>query len=118
MKAHFYSISKNSNVKYISDLKIDNNTYSFKDSDNTFINLSILNNNHIIINRFGSISMDMVFKTLEKTKSFYKNDMGLEFDLEIFTKDISISKDKIVIEYDLYLDNILNDSYKIFVLIK
>lgn len=120
MKAHFYSISNDDTIKFISDLKKDNNTYMFLDKslENTHILLSINNKDSLLLKRIGDTTMNMDFQLGKKTKGNYKNNMGLEFDFLIFTKKIFISEEKINIEYDFIFDGVINNSYKIYVLIK
>lgn len=118
MELKFYSYSKSGDkIYYKSDLIVDDNVYSFKDNNDSKCKLIVVNDFHIILQRFGEVKQELNFKLHESTKTHYKSS-DLSFDLVVDTKEITINSSSIVIVYDLYYDDFLTDSFKIVFLIK
>ena len=52
----------------------------------------------------------------EKTKCHYKNELGLEFDFLVLTKELLISSKRIEMEYSLFLEQDKISTHKITIL--
>ncbi len=121
MKVHFYSFQDGKkDVSYISEaLTIGPNSYRFldKSSENTYITLRILSNNHIQIVRDGNVESQMDFILNKKTSSIYKTS-ELTFKIEMLTKEIKINSNSVSLNYDYFYENTLVSSIKIALLFK
>ena len=87
-----------------------------KTSPNTTIELKILEGQVIFV-RTGQINSKMIFSENKKTKGDYKNEMGLEFDFDIYCSKLEIGKNRIVIHYTLFLDEYIKTNHKISLLL-
>lgn len=115
MNIVFYSLdSYNNKVYFKTEGIFNNNILSFSDDISNYE--FIIKNDFITLNRTGSVIMNLIFKKNKKTEGSYKNELGLEMKLEIFTKFLSIKNNKIDIEYDLFINNELISSHKIKIL--
>ncbi len=121
MKVHFYSFQDGKkDVSYISEAQnIGPNSYRFldKSSENTYITLRILSNNHIQIVRDGNVDSLMDFILNKKTSSIYKTS-ELTFKFEMLTKEIKINSNSVSLNYDYFYENTLVSSIKIALLFK
>lgn len=120
MKVHFYSISKDLKVDFISDLTVDGLQYYFMDQslEDTMVRIEIVNENEISLTRTGQTSMLAIFRKSQRTRCHYENKMGLQFDFEVLCQEIKIEKNKIFWSYDYFIDEIYQDTYKIWLIIK
>ncbi len=119
-KIHFYSYQDGlDTISFETKVDVSNDKYSFKDEsyEDTFIEF-LFNENEIEFKRFGKINNLMTFRLNEYTKATYKNDMGLEFEYEVLTKEIFIKDDKIKITYDYFMDKEKISSVKIILILK
>lgn len=119
MKVHFYSISSSGRVDFETTADHLEDKIKFKDlsQNDTNIEIAFLDE-HIHFIRTGEVESLMPFHLNEKTKGYYKNNLGLSFELEVFTKRISKEKSKISIEYDFFIDGEHQDTVKIYLLMK
>lgn len=118
MKLTFHSIDdENNKIIYKSDYVKNNNTIIFDDKsvENTKVYLEI-NNDNIIFERKGNINMKINLTLNKKTEGYYQNDIGLDFKFYIVTNKIENNKNKITIEYSMYLDEDLMSTHKIWIL--
>lgn len=118
MQVTFHSIDNENNKIFFKSLASKNdNIISFEDKStmNTTIFLEIKDLSIIFI-RKGSINMNIELILNNRTPAKYKNEMGLEFDFEVFTNKLIIEKNKITIEYIMFLDNEEISSHKIWIL--
>ena len=119
MKVTFLSLDDQMNkVHFESEASRNENEIIFVDktSPNTTIELTIFDNEVKFV-RTGSISSEMVFIQNKKTKGNYSNDMGLEFDFDIYCSRLDITKNKILIHYTLVLDEYMKTNHKISLLL-
>lgn len=119
MKVHFYSLSKDSKVDYVTEAEVVENSFLFKDEaiPNT-MNHMIIYENEIILKRSGDTNGIFRFKLNERTKGEYANDLGLKFKFIILTRRLDVSSKKISIEYDFFIDGEYIDTIKIYLLLK
>jgi len=119
MKLTFYSVDK-FNEKVIFNVDYENPTTSSfefidKSIKNTKILLNIIDNESVKFTRIGDINMDLLLILGKETNAYYKNNIGLEFEFTVYTKYISISNNKIEIEYDInVMDN--KNTFKITIM--
>ena len=104
-------------VKFEAPYEIEGKTYIFDDlsAENTKTNLRILDD-QIEIYRVGDTESSFIFKENTKCLGHYKNNLGLEMKMEVFTKKINQLKDKLYIEYDLIISGDVISSHKIWIL--
>jgi uncharacterized beta-barrel protein YwiB (DUF1934 family) len=122
MKIHFYSfLDSVKQSSYITEASFDleNNTYTFPDLslENTKINLKLISNNEVIIERIGRVNSKMDFILNHTTTSFY-NSKDLNFEFGINTKELKINSNSVSITYEYYYLDSLVGKIKIAVLIK
>ncbi|MGM9971642.1 MAG: DUF1934 family protein [Anaeroplasmataceae bacterium] len=120
MKIKFYSITEGQTVKFNTEtIQEIEGIYIFKDEslENTTLHIEKLNNNKLLFKRYGDTNMEVIYSKNEKTNGIYNNSMGLEFEFYVYTNDMYIMNEKIFVDYDLYLDNIFQGNFKIYVLI-
>lgn len=118
MKVVFHSVDSDGNkIVFNAPCEVSGNTYKFLDKtvENTYIILTINDDQSINFNREGKVNMSMKFSLKEKTIGFYKNDMGLEFKLDLFTTYLDIKGNKLTLEYEMSLDD-YKSTHKIYIL--
>ena len=118
MIAHFKSIDKDGNVtSFDSICKYENNTYSFLDlaTENTMIYISI-DASTVTIKRVGYTNMELFLVNGLKTTGYYKNNLGLEFNFDCLTNDLSINNGSIYASYSLFVENDMVNQQKMWIL--
>ena len=114
----FKSIDNEGNeIKFQTEYEKLDNKYIFDDLsvENTKVEL-MMNEENVIINRFGDTESKFVFIQGINTLAFYKNSLGLELKMNIFTKKIIIKSKQLYLEYELILDSDVISSHKIWIL--
>ena len=99
MKISFLSIDNEKNrIFFSSEAVKSNDELAFVDgtTPNTTIHLITIDNKLKLI-RDGSVKMEMIFIDKEKTKGTYRNEMGLEFEFDIFCHELIIEEQRYVI---------------------
>lgn len=120
MKVFFYSVDDEENkVSFHTDGLYKDNILSFEDKtlSNTRIHIYIYPD-RLIFQREGSVEMKLELIEGQAMSSFYKNDIGLEFEFKAFCHKLKISKDKIDIEYEMILDHNSLSYHKIWIIIR
>lgn len=114
MLINFEMISENLNISYKVFGKREGNTLIFPDKSvpNTIMNVTF-GEDFVEIKRTGNVSMFQRFKFNSKEVGYYKNDLGLEFEISSFTTEISITKNQIEVFYEYYLSNEWQSSNKL-----
>ena len=114
MLVNFEMISENLNTCYKVFGKREGNVLIFPDKSvpNTTMKVCI-NIDSIEIIRTGSVNMKQTFKLNKKEFGFYKNDLGMEFKIASFTKEMTITENSITLIYDHYLENEWQSSNKL-----
>lgn len=118
MKVTFHSLDNDGNkVFYKTDAKAIDSYIEFRDGStkNTIIRLSYTNSS-IIIERIGDINMVLNLELDKTTGCMYKDNLGLELDLEIKTNELEVKNNKLYANYDLILDKNVISSHKIWIL--
>lgn len=118
MKVSFISIDEEKNkVNFSAEVEKVDNIYKFKDGscENTFIELEVLGQ-CIRLTRTGDINMYMLFDLNNITSGSYENNEGLEFDFEVKTTKIEVSKSKIRIDYSMIMEKETLSSHKLSLL--
>ncbi len=120
MKAHFRSLDSDNKIDFVSDARYEDNKYIFKDKslENTNLSIEIIENTKLRLKRFGQTNMEITFILGQKTKGTYNNDMGLFFDFEVFSHNLTIKEKNIYFKYDYYMDDIIQSTHKIWIIIK
>lgn len=120
MKVFFYSVDdENNKISYNSEAHYDKNMIIFDDKtyENTKVYLQILNDK-VIINRKGMISMNLELAFNKKTKGYYQNEMGLEFEFIADCNYLTISDKRIDASYSMILDGQVLSSHKIWIILR
>ena len=118
MIAKFKSIDKEGNIiEFESICLYENGIYTFKDesTENTMIYISFDSNNLNII-RKGDTTMDLNLIFKQKTSGYFENNLGLKFEFESFTDDLSVNFNNIYASYSLFIENELINQHKIWIL--
>ncbi len=117
MLVYFEMISEDVNINFKVFGKKEKNVLSFPDKStpNTIMHITI-NCDEIEIVRVGSVNMKQVFKLNTMQKGCYKNNMGLEFEISSYTKELYITENSINLLYDHYLENNWQSSNKLKIL--
>jgi hypothetical protein len=61
--------------------------------------------------------MEMTFDLNRSTNGYYKNTMGLEFTFTVKTNKLKVVKNKILVEYNMILDEFTASTHKIWILL-
>ena len=119
MRISFHSINdSNEKVFFETEAYFDNNIIRFKDK--SYENTEILieaTTSFVRLKRVGNVNMDMLFKLGNKTVSKYKNDVGLSFEFSVLCTNLLVTDNKILVEYDMLMDDNLLSKHKIWILI-
>lgn len=118
MELTFHSVDSEGNKAiYRTSYTCNGSTYTFSDKTqpNTTIALGIYKDT-VEFKRSGDVQMEMSFSLHQMTKGKYENALGLRFDLQVKTKELLQEKNKLFIEYDLYVMGDMVSSHKIWVL--
>jgi uncharacterized beta-barrel protein YwiB (DUF1934 family) len=117
MLIKFEMIAENLNISYKVFGKKEGNVLTFLDKSvpNTTMHVTI-NPDSIVIERIGSVVMKQEFKLNEKIEGFYQNNMGLEFEIYSYTKEMVVTENSITILYEHYLSDNWQSSNKLKIL--
>jgi uncharacterized beta-barrel protein YwiB (DUF1934 family) len=119
MRLSFHSISDNEDkIFYETEYVIEDNEIVFVDKtcENTTNHLILLEDKIKLI-RLGDVNMEMLFDLSCDTKGKYSNNIGLEFDFIVRCYNLKIQKNKILIEYNMILDEFTSSTHKIWILL-
>ena len=114
MLVTFEMITENMNINYKVFGKKDGNVLTFPDKSvpNTMMKV-IINDDSIEIIRSGNVNMTQVFILNKKKFGFYKNDLGMEFKIASYTKEMIVTENSITLLYEHYLENEWQSSNKL-----
>ena len=115
----FHSVDSDGNkVIFTENYTKKDNIIIFNDKSavNTQIELTINDDMSVLFERRGNINMTLPLALKEKRCGHYKNEMGLEFDILVYTTLLKITENKISIEYDLEVYDV-KQHHKIWILI-
>ena len=118
MIAKFKSIDKEGNIiEFESACIYENGIYRFADGsiENTMIYVSF-DSDSVSIIRKGDTNMDLNLIYKQKTSGYYENNLGLKFEFESFTNDLSVNFNKIYVSYSLFIENDMVNEHKIWIL--
>lgn len=120
MMIHFYSVDNDNNkVSFKSEGYESNGKLCFLDKTikDTMIYLTI-STDKLLFERKGRIEMVLPLQQEIKSKAYYKNELGLEFDFIADCTKLEINRDRIDIQYDMILDNEVQSSHKIWIILR
>lgn len=118
MKIKFYSFIDKQKTSIETDLIKENDWYKFYDKDNEGFIYYKIENSTLRFKRCGLANMNLLFDLNNDTVAHYENKLGLSFDMLIKTKRLSISKEKIIIDYDYYLDGTFQSNVKLYLIVE
>ena len=102
----FEMITNDFNIKYQVFGKREKDTLIFLDKSVPNVTMHVtIKENEIEIRRCGNVDMLQRHILNTKTKGYYKDATGIEFEISNITKELIISDNQIVIGYDYYLEN-------------
>lgn len=107
MYISFQSVdSENHKIEYLSEATLLENWIEFEDKScvETKILLRI-DNGQVELKREGFINMSIKFHLYEVTCGAYVNTDGLDFEFEIYTSELQIEEGKLMIKYDMIMDD-------------
>lgn len=120
MVVHFYSLDQeNQRITYTSEAKIEDNSLVFLDKsvENTTIYIRRLEDK-LVFERKGDVQMQMTLILNQKTKAYYKNNFGLEFSFQVECHRLEQKKNRIDLEYTMFLDSDAMSRHKIWIIIR
>ena len=117
MLVTFEMITENLNINYKVFGKMEGNVLSFPDKSvpNTTMKVYI-NSDSVEIVRIGNVNMKQTFKLNKKELGFYKNDLGIEFEIASLTREMIVTENSITLIYDHYLENEWQSNNKLKIL--
>ena len=118
MKVSFISIDdENNRINFSTDVQVDGNKYSFidKTTSNTNIEIEVIGEN-VRLTRTGDVTMYMLYDIKNITSGSYENNEGLEFNFEIKTTKLEVSKSRIRIDYSMLMEKEVLSSHKLSLL--
>ena len=117
MLVNFEMISENININFKVFGKKEGNVLSFPDKSatNTIMHITITDK-EVEVLRTGNVNMKQTFKLGTKTKGYYKNSEGIEFEIASYTKELTVTENSITILYEHYLDDNWQSSNKLKIL--
>ena len=119
MRLSFHSISDNEDkIFYETSYVKEDNELVFLDKtcENTTNHLIFIDDKIKLV-RTGEINMEMLFDLSKDTIGNYSNNMGLEFSFIIRCYNLKVTKNKILIEYNMILDEFTSSTHKIWILL-
>ena len=87
-----------------------------KTCENTTNHLILLDNQIKLI-RLGEVNMEMLFDLSKETIGKYSNNLGLEFSFVVKCYNLKVQKNRILIEYNMILDEFTSSTHKIWILL-
>lgn len=117
MKLKFQSSNNDADlVEFEAQYISENNKIIFDDLsiENTKIIIDILDEFNVNFKRVGNINMDILFSLNNDKIASYSNNLGVSFDFNVFTNELVIKNDQIIVEYE---SNIMDfkQKHKIFI---
>lgn len=117
MLVKFEMIAENLNINYQVFGKRNGNQLTFPDKSVPKTTMTVtINSDSVVIERIGSVVMKQEFRLNEKCEGFYQNDLGLEFEIYSYTKEMIITENSITILYEHYLSDNWQSSNKLKIL--
>lgn len=118
MQVTFTSLDEEMNrIQYEASVKQEENYFIFEDKSVSDTQVKLLIESEVVhLIRFGQVQMEMIFDPKKKTMGHYQNEMGLEFQFMIVCTKLSISKDCVIIHYQMILDETIKTKHKITLL--
>ena len=119
MRLSFHSISDNEDkVFFETEYVKEENEIVFLDKtwENTTNHLILLEDKVKLI-RLGDVNMEMLFDLSKETIGKYSNNLGLEFSFIVKCYNLKVQKNKILIEYNMILDEFTSSTHKIWILL-
>lgn len=106
-KVHFdvEAVQDNDKIIFV-DKSYENTTLHFKRIDTC-----------VVMERYGDVTMKMVFDSNNQTVGFYKNSEGLEFTFFVVCTKLEWTDKKIKINYDMILDKQTRVHHKLSLLL-
>ncbi len=68
--------------------------------------------------RSGIANMELEFDLNKNTVGHYFNNLGLDFNFLVKTKRLEIKEEKIIIEYEYYINNELEQTVKLYLILE
>ncbi len=118
MKIKFYSFIDKQKTSIETDLIKESDWFKFYDKDNEGFIYYKKESSTLRFKRCGLANMNLLFDLNNNTVAHYENKLGLSFDMLIKTKRLSISKEKIIIDYDYYLDGTFQSNVKLYLIVE
>ena len=115
----FHSVDSDGNkVIFSENYSRKDNKIIFNDKtcSNTEIEITINDDMSVLFCRRGDTNMYLPLSLGEKKIGHYRNSLGLEFDMIVFTTKLIIESNKLTIEYDLNVEDI-KQHHKLWILI-
>ena len=116
MKVIFHSFIDKEHVVIEEELFPSGEYLGFKDKTNDGFIYYKKDGDRLHFKREGNASMNLLFDRTKSTVCHYENKMGLSFDMLIKTKRLVFSPEKIIIEYDYYLDGSFQSNVKLYLI--
>lgn len=107
MIVSFVSIAdENNKIEFTAkaEVRLDEIIFEDKSMSNTMISIKH-ENSSIILKRFGATNMLMEYRLGCLTSGYYRNNEGIDFEFEIYTRYLKVGNDKYSVSYDMIVEN-------------
>lgn len=118
MKIKFHSFIDKQRTSIETDLIKESDWFKFYDKENEGFIYYKIEGSTLRFKRSGISNMNLLFDLNNNTVAHYENKLGLSFDMLIKTKRLSISKEKVIIDYDYYLDGTFQSNVKLYLIVE
>lgn len=118
VKVKFHSFIDSEHLTLEEELFNHNDYMGFKDKTNDGFIYYKREGHTLRFKREGNAKMNLLFDPNKTTICHYENKLGLSFDMLVKTKRLIFSDEKIIIDYDYYLDGSLQSNVKLYLIIE
>ena len=99
-------VSENINISFKVFGKREGNILTFPDKSVPNTTMKVYFDEDMVeIVRVGNVNMKQSFVLNQKEFGYYKNDLGMEFKLASFTREMTVTENSIELIYDHYLED-------------